>query len=264
MNDAELDVRFEIAQAIAREAGELALSYFRRFDGLQVKKKGVQDMASEADVAVEALIRERLATRFPEDGFLGEEGGRNDAVSKEVGLWVVDPIDGTACFVTGIPVWCVSIAYVVGGDVVLGVVFDPNVNELFAARWGAGATLNDQPIRSSDADSFADGMVGIGYSTRTAPAPAIAFLDTLLAEGGMFIRNGSGALMISYVGAGRLLGYYEAHLNSWDGAAAIAIVREAGGWTNDFLGAGGLLNGNLIAAAAPRLVPAMKRLAGLE
>ena len=70
--------------------------------------------------------------------------------------------------------------------------------------------------------------------------------------------------MISYVGAGRLLGYYEAHLNSWDGAAAIAIVREAGGWTNDFLGADGLLNGNLIAAAAPRLAPAMKRLAGLE
>lgn len=263
MNDAELVERFEVAQVIAREAGDLGLSYFRRFDDLQVTTKGLQDMASEADVAVEELIRERLATKFPEDGFFGEEGGRSDGEHADGGLWVVDPIDGTACFVAGIPVWCVSIAYVVGKDALLGVVYDPNLDELFAARRGHGASLNGRKIRPSDADSFADGLVGIGYSTRTTPAPAVAFLDGLLAEGGMFIRNGSGALMITYVGAGRLLGYYEAHLNSWDGAAAIAIVGEAGGWTNDFLAGNGLSEGNLIAVAAPRLAPGMKRLAGL-
>lgn len=263
MNDAELEARYEIAQTIAREAGELALTYFRRFDGLQVHKKGAQDMASEADVAVEALIRSRLAAQFPRDGFLGEEGGRSEGIGGDGGLWVVDPVDGTACFVAGIPVWCVSVAYVVGTEVTLGVVYDPNADELFAALGGSGATLNGKPIRPSDADSFADGMVGIGYSTRTTPTPVIAFLDGLLNDGGMFIRNGSGALMITYVAAGRLLGYYEAHLNSWDGAAAIAIVREAGGWTNDFLAGEGLSKGNPIAAAAPRLAPAMKRLAGL-
>ncbi|MDH3229240.1 MAG: inositol monophosphatase [Alphaproteobacteria bacterium] len=264
MNDRELVDRFEAAQAIAREAGEIALEYFRKFDDLQVTQKGAQDMASEADVAVEVLIRERLAARFPEDGFYGEESGRSDERGDGERLWVVDPIDGTACFVTGIPVWCVSIAFVVGDDALIGVVYDPNADEMFAARQGSGATLNGQPIRPSDADSFADGMVGVGYSTRTAPAPALEFLAGLLADGGMFIRNGSGALMITYVGAGRLLGYYEAHLNSWDGAAAIAIVREAGGWTNDFLAGDGLTKGNVVAAVAPRLVPAMKRLAGLE
>lgn len=263
MRDANLETRFDAAQDIAREAGALALDFFRRFGELEVTQKGAQDVASEADVAVEALIRRRLETLFPEDGFFGEEGGHSGAARAEDGLWVVDPIDGTACFVAGIPVWCVSVAYVVGTDILLGVVYDPNADELFAARRGHGATVNGQPIRPSGADSVADGMVGVGYSTRTAPAPAIAFLDRLLAEGGMFVRNGSGALMITYVGAGRLLGYYEPHLNSWDGAAAIAIVREAGGWANDFLANDGLSKGNVIAVAAPRLVSAMKRLAGL-
>lgn len=264
MNDAELTARFQIAQSVAREAGVLALSYFRRSDVLRVQKKGTQDMASEADVAVEALIRSRLAAQFPDDGFLGEEGGCRDGGHKNGVLWVVDPIDGTACFVAGIPVWCVSIACVVETDVSLGVVYDPNADELFAALGGSGATLNGKPIRPSDADSFADGMVGIGYSMRTAPALAVTFLDRLLAEDGMFIRNGSGALMITYVAAGRLLGYYEAHLNSWDGAAAVAIVREAGGWTNDFLAGEGLSKGNPIAAAAPQLASAMKQLTGLS
>ncbi len=263
MKDANLGARFDAAQDIAREAGALALDYFERFGDLQVTQKGVQDVASEADVAVEALIRQRLETLFPEDGFFGEEGGHSSARHADAGLWVVDPIDGTACFVAGIPVWCVSVAYVLGKDILLGVVYDPNADELFAACRGHGATVNGQPIRPSGAESFADGMIGVGYSTRTAPAPAIAFLDGLLAAGGMFIRNGSGALMITYVGAGRLLGYYEPHLNAWDGAAAIAIVREAGGWTNDFLAGDGLLKGNVIAVAAPRLVPAMKRLTGL-
>ncbi len=264
MNDQELADRFEVAQAIAREAGELALAFFRKFDDLQVTQKGAQDMASEADVAVEAVIRDRLAARFPEDGFFGEECGICDERGDGERLWVVDPIDGTACFVAGIPVWCVSIAYVVGDESVIGVVYDPNADEMFAARQGSGATLNGQPLRPSDADSLTGGMVGVGYSTRTAPAPAIDFLGGLLAAGGMFIRNGSGALMIAYVAAGRLLGYYEAHLNSWDGAAAVAIVREAGGWTSDLLAGDGLLQGDVIVAAGPRLAPAMKRLAGLE
>lgn len=264
MKNADLDARFALAQAVAREAGELAIGYFRRFDDLEIKQKGAQDMASEADVAVEVLIRERLAAGFPGDGFFGEESGMDDAAIAYDGLWVVDPIDGTACFVSGIPVWCVSIAYVVGETALLGVVYDPNVNELFAARSGRGATLNGEPIRPSDADSFADGLVGVGYSTRTGPAPAIEFLDKLLSEGGMFIRNGSGALMITYVSAGRLLGFYEAHVNAWDGAAAVAIVREAGGWTNDFLAGEGVTNGNVIAAAGPRLASAMKRLTGLD
>lgn len=266
MDDAQLDDRFETATALAREAGALAHGYFRRFEELSVRRKGLQDEVSEADVAVETLIRERLSERFPEDAFLGEESGlaggaaeRDDAAP----VWVVDPIDGTACFVSGIPTWCVSIACVVGDTIPIGVVYDPNSDELFAARRGAGATVNGRPIRPSEASGFDEGLVGIGYSTRTPPMAAIGAIDRLLGEGGMFVRNGSGALMITYVAAGRLLGYYEAHMQSWDGAAAVGIVREAGGWTSDFLADGGLTRGNSIAASGPHLAPAMRRLAGL-
>ena len=112
MNDFDLDARFLAAQDVARDGGRLALRHFRNRDALTVEMKGAQDMVSKADREVEALIHGRLSMHFPGDGFLGEEGGASDGTSG--GLWVVDPIDGTAGFVVGIPVWCVSIAFVAG------------------------------------------------------------------------------------------------------------------------------------------------------
>ncbi len=266
MDDARISDRYSVAQAVVREAGDLAMGYFRERGDLVVTSKGAQDRVSNADLAVENLIRERLAARFPDDGFLGEESGPQrggDSAETWAGTWVVDPIDGTDCFVHGIPVWCISIAFVVGSEIEIGVVYDPNANELFSARRGHGAFLDQIPLSPSAATRFTQGIVGMGYSTRSEPAIAVRAIARLLDEGGMFQRNGSGALMITYVAAGRLIGYYEPHINSWDCLAGIALVREAGGWTNDFLADDGLTKGNVIVVAAPGLAEPMRRMSGL-
>ncbi len=261
MNDFDLDARFLAAQDVARDGGRLALRHFRNRDALTVEMKGAQDMVSKADREVEALIHGRLSMHFPGDGFLGEEGGASDGTSG--GLWVVDPIDGTAGFVVGIPVWCVSIAFVAGDEIEIGVVYDPNADEMFATRRGRGAGLNGAPIRASTAMSLDEGTVGIGYSPRTGPRQAVAAIERLLDAGGMYQCNGSCALALAYVAGGRLIGYYEAHIFSWDCLAGIALVRETGGWTNDFLAGDGLMRGNPIIVAAPGLEDAMKNVAGV-
>ena len=252
--------RFAAAGIVAREAGQAGLAYFHGRDRLVVERKSLQNEVSAADRALETLIRGRLEELFPNDAFFGEEGGR---AGRGDGLWVVDPIDGTACFVNGIPVWCVSIAFVVGRSIEIGVIYDPNSGELFAARRGGGATVNGRPIRASAATSFADGAVGIGYSTRTAPKPALDALTKLLDQGGMFQRNGSGALMLAYVAAGRLIGYYEPHINAWDCLAGIVLIREAGGWVNDFLKGDGLDAGAPILGSAPGVAAAMRAITGV-
>ncbi len=260
MREQDLADRFAAAKSIAREVGAMALVRFRNRDGLAVERKGVQDQVTAVDREVEAAIRARLGALFPDDGVLGEEAG--GAITPR--LWVVDPIDGTACFIAGIPVWCVSIAFVDGGEVELGVIYDPNTDELFAACRGHGASLDGAPLRPSPATGFADGSVGVGYSPRTSPGALIDVLEPLLQADGMFQCNGSGALMLTYVAAGRLIGYFEAHINAWDCLAGIALVREAGGWTSDFLAGDGLAKGNPLAAAAPGLAAAMRHLTGLS
>lgn len=267
MLTATLKARLETACGIAREAGMLALEYFHDPSRFNIERKGVQDEVSEADRAVEALIRQRLAEAFPGEEILGEEGGYVESAASLAqgpeGLWVVDPIDGTASFVVGIPVWSVSIAWVVEGRPAIGVVYDPNADEMFAGWHGGGAVLNGEPLQLDGGERLTDGSVGVGYSTRCRPEDTLRFLEPLLKAGGMFQRNGSGALMLAYVAAGRLLGYYEPHINSWDCLAAICLVKEAGGWTNDFLAGDGLTAGGAIAAAAPGVAGQIRSLAGL-
>jgi myo-inositol-1(or 4)-monophosphatase len=247
MTAADTVRRLAEAQDIAAEAGALALGYFRRLDTLQVRGKGPRDMVSEADEAVETLIRRRLAQAFPEDGFLGEESGHAPPQPGH-GTWVVDPIDGTQPFVSGLPNWCISIGYAQGTVAELGVVLDPCGEEMFAARRGAAATLNGRPIAPHRGTTLTDGIVSVGHSPRVAPARVLTVLSGLLHHGGMFHRNGSGALCLCYVACGRLLGYVECHINSWDCCAALAINQAAGARTNDFLAGDGLLSGNPIVA----------------
>ena len=209
MDQQEQADRLRAAKDVAREAGRAAMGYFRNPDALEVVAKGRQDFVSQADHAVEALIRERLRGLFPGDGFLGEEGGGADNKDAS-GIWVVDPIDGTTNFINRVPVWCVSIAYLRQGHIEVGVVYDPNADEIFAARRGHGAFCGETPISTSAADSLTQGTVGVGYSTRTSGAAAVDSIRRLLAAGGIYQCNGSSALTLAYVGAGRLLGFLEA------------------------------------------------------
>lgn len=234
MTDKNTD-RFEFACGIARKAGALALDYFHNLGSLTIKSKGIQDMASEADVETELLIRNAVESEFAVDAFLGEESSDSFEPGQSGGTWIVDPIDGTQPFVNGIRSWCISIAYFDGKELQLGVVYDPNTDELFAAAVGQGATLNTERIQVADADSLLDGLVSVGFSNRVTPEDTLGPLERLMRANGMYHRSGSGALSMAYVGAGRLIGYFEPHMNSWDYAAGAVIIREAGGRTNDCL-----------------------------
>ena len=226
--------------------------------------KGVQDLVSNADREIEALMRSRLAAEFPGDAFLGEESGRDSGGDSAAGIWVVDPIDGTDNFVRGMNGWCVSVAFVIGDAIEIGVIFDPVSGEEFVAHRGHGATLNGDPLAPPAVSSFSQGLFGLGYSLRRPPDPTIRVMTGLLAEKGMFQRTGSGALMLANVACGRYIGFYEAHINAWDCLAGIALVRESGGWTSDFLSGNGLFEGNPLAAGAPGMAEAMRRITGLE
>jgi len=260
LSPSDLDNRLRVAEAAVREERRVAADHFARRELLSIDRKGAQDLVSEADRACEDLIVAGLARLFPEDGFLGEErGSRNpDAAA----VWVIDPIDGTHNFLTGIPFWCVSVGMVVGGEGVLGIIYQPLAGELYSARSGGGALLNGQPIKVSGETDLTRARICVGFSYRRPVAAHARTLEALLSAGCEYLRLGSGALGLAYTAAGRFDGYWEHHMNSWDAAAGLVLVREAGGWTNDFLAADGLTKGNEILAATPSLVEPLKNLTG--
>ena len=221
------DARMQFAIDLARRAGDLGLRYFRDLENLTIESKGHQDLVSDGDREVELFIRAAIAADYPEDGIVGEE---HASVAGSTGyVWVIDPIDGTANFVRGIPAWCVVIACARDGEAVVGVIHEPSTGETFHGRLGGGAFVNGRPIRTSAAASIEEGSVGTGFSNRADTENIAVLVRMLLADGGVFFRNASGALMLAYVAAGRLLGYVEEHMNAWDCLAGMLLVEEAGG-----------------------------------
>ena len=220
---------------------------------VEVKLKGKQDFITAADGAVERLIIERLTARFPRDAFLGEEGGASgNSDARSDALWVIDPIDGTANFAHRMPHFCVSIAFMSKGELLLGAIAAPMYGELYRARAGKGAFLNDRPMRVADVD-IKRAIIELGWSVRRPTRAYTSLVERVLATGATFQRAGSGALGLAYVADGRTHGYCELHINSWDCLAGILLVREAGGWTNDFLAGDALSRGNAVLACAPGL-----------
>jgi myo-inositol-1(or 4)-monophosphatase len=245
MTDA-LAARHEFAIELAREAGTLAATLRRDLGALEAKDP--MDYATKADHAVEALIRERIGTRFG-DPVIGEEDGGAPADL----VWVVDPIDGTVNYIHGATRWCVSIALVAGGDIESGVINAPDQGRLFAARRGHGAFLNGAPMRVSNLRHGASPVVELGWSPRQPIERYGELIRRLIGDGIEFRRLGSGALGVADTAAGLNDGYVELHINAWDVLAGMVLVREAGGWTNDFLAGGGLVNGNLITVCTPEI-----------
>jgi myo-inositol-1(or 4)-monophosphatase len=228
---------------------------------LQIEMKGPQDFVTNADRAVERLIVERLSAAFPTDSLLGEEGQADKRAEAGTALWVIDPIDGTANFVRDRPEWCISIGLMHGGHPEIGVIHHPRSGELYAARVGHGATRNGVPIHVSARTSLAESTIALEYSPRTPKAIHLAQIDALLVKGGEYRRNGSAALSLAQVADGRLDGFAEQHLYSWDVIAGIVLVTEAGGWVSDFLVEGSLQRGNSIVAAAPGIRRQLTKLA---
>lgn len=254
----DLDHRLNIAESVIREAGKVATAHFARRDRLAVDRKGAQDLVSAADRECEAFIVGRLAEAFPDDGILGEEGA---SVNPEAAaVWVIDPIDGTHNFLTGIPFWCISIGLVVGAESVLGLIYHPPRDELFAARKHGGASVNNVPIKVSGETDITKARICLGFSYRRPIAPYVHTVEALLTAGCEYCRLGSGALGLAYTAAGRFDGYWERHLNSWDAAAGIVLVKEAGGTVNEFFAGDGLRSGCEILAVTPALAGPIHRL----
>jgi myo-inositol-1(or 4)-monophosphatase len=261
--------RLEAGIEIATDAAAIALDHFRRRDDLLVEAKGPQDVVSQADRAVEQFIRDRLARQFPGDAIHGEEFGRSagtgqegqGASEAEACTWVIDPIDGTANFVAGIPAWCVVLACIHRGEVVLGIIVDPNHGHTYTARKGCGAQLNGLPMRVSQARSLVEGSVGVGYCNRITPETLFRFMVPFTQAGGMFYRNASGALMLAYVAAGHLLAYHEGHMNPWDCLAALLMIEEAGGVSWPYNTPKMFENGDAILAGAPAVVAELEPMA---
>jgi myo-inositol-1(or 4)-monophosphatase len=229
-----------LAVDVAREAGALLLERFEAGgEPALASKTTPTDLVSEADLASERLIRERLAAARPDDAFLGEEGGGEDGSS---GLtWVVDPLDGTVNFLFGVPQWCVSVAVRDGEGELAGAVFDPCRGELFSATREGPALLADQGSRGSliggepmgvparRCDELARALVATGFAydaqVRAAQAEVFARLIPRVRD---IRRFGSAALDLAWTAAGRYDAYFERTVKPWDIAAGVLVCERAG------------------------------------
>ena len=219
---------------VARDAGNLLI---QRLGAAQISNKGDIDLVTEADIAAEELIIDRIRSHYPLHAILAEESG--EAVSIDPGRnewkWIIDPLDGTTNYAHGYPCFCVSIAVEQAGVLEVGVIYDPMRNETFAAERGHGATLNERRIRVSNIEDLNQAMLctGFPYDVRARPDFARDFSKfTLHAQA--VRRDGSAALDLAYVACGRFDGFWEDGLNAWDTAAGALLINEAGGRITNF------------------------------
>lgn len=227
------------AVVIAKEAGALLREGFTQEKEIVLKSSAV-DWVTQFDQAAEKLITEKLQTTFPTHGLIGEEGSvrRGDGVY----TWYVDPLDGTTNFSHGFPLFCVSLALYEGCQPLVGVVYDPMQDDCFTAVAGGGAFLlkGEQKIKLhvSQTETLIRSLVATGfpYDRHTSPQNNLAQLERFLKTTHGIRRAGAAALDMAYVAAGRFDGYWEFKLNSWDVAAGILLVQEAGGRVTDMSG----------------------------
>jgi myo-inositol-1(or 4)-monophosphatase len=265
MTPQDIADRRDCLEDAAREAGAIALRHFRHPETLNVKNKGLHDPVTVADRAVEDFLVKRIASNFPLDQIVGEEGGHRGFTGGASVRWFVDPIDGTNNFARGIPFWCTSIGLVVDGQLEAGIVYDAVTDEMFCATRGGGATCNGEPIRASAATAPEASRISLGLTIRDRVEYHHSAIERLLTAKCEYIRLGSAALSLAYIAHGRLEGYYSRQVMAWDVLGGIALVREAGGYVSDFMAGSGLESGNPILAAAPGVTTFLRgTLEGLE
>jgi myo-inositol-1(or 4)-monophosphatase len=228
-----------IAAAIAQDAGELIMRHYAVAVTEKVKSTSI-DIVTAADTEAEALIVSALTSHFPDHHIVGEEGGGMGASADSAEyFWHVDPIDGTVNFAAKLPHFCTSIALCdKNREPLVGVVYDPTRKELFKAIRGEGAWLNDQPLRVTAVPRLLQAVLSTGfpYDRHTNPDNNLKEWTAFLVRTRGERRLGSAALDFSWVAAGRLDGYWEKSLNTWDVMAGLLLVREAGGRVTDYQG----------------------------
>jgi len=234
-----MTVTLNALEKIVRTAGALALTHFNDLQHLEISQKSPRDFVTAADIAVEKYLQKTLSEQFPDYGFWGEESGKKDDQAQR---WVVDPIDGTHSFAKGQYYWSISVALEIDGELRVGAVYAPALDDYYCAAQGKGAFKNGKRIKVSTEPELANSMIGTGF----------ACLRSYLEENNLerFCRIaqrttgqrrlGSAAMDLCLVADGQLDAFWEQELNLYDVAAGVLIVREAGGTVTNFKGEPGI------------------------
>ncbi len=215
---------------LAKKAGEVIEVGFSASKTVN-EKSSAMDIVTEYDTRVEDLLIDEIKKSYPDHLILGEEheylgeGAFGELIPTKGYLWVIDPIDGTLNFASGIPLLAVSIALFYSGEPIAGVVYNPLINEMFVAQKGMGATLNNQRIQVKETESMEKSMIGVSVARRKQDTELLKLADRV---GGMRAL-GTAAIALAYVAAGRLDAYWERNLKLWDIAAGMLLIQEAGG-----------------------------------
>jgi len=222
------------AEALARGAAAVLEGFYGKLRRADAARKGARrDLVSEADLASQQYLLEHIPAK---DDVLSEEGASRSTGAART--WVVDPLDGTVNFLHGIPHWCVSIGVIEGGSIVAGAVCAPELRQVWTAAAGQGAFCNGERIRVSPTTDIGDAILatGLAYRRNELPDHNLDNITTLGFACADLRRMGAAAIDLSYVASGKIDGFWELHLNAWDVAAGILLVREAGGRVTDFRG----------------------------
>ncbi|MDY6874401.1 MAG: inositol monophosphatase family protein [Chloroflexota bacterium] len=217
----------DFIKQIGRQAGDILENFIG--EDLDIRHKSRTDLVTKADHASEDFLIGEIREAFPNHAINAEESGQLAGTLKH--QWFIDPLDGTLNYAHGVPIYCVSIAYAYQGELMLGVIYDPTRDEMFSAENGQGAFLNDKPIDVSDYENLIDCMLVTGFPHDEWGTPNDNVINFIhFSKQTQTVRRlGSAALDIAYVAAGRLDGFWEVSINSWDVAAGGLLVREAGG-----------------------------------
>jgi myo-inositol-1(or 4)-monophosphatase len=223
------------ASEITKDAGKILLEKFGR--KINISKKGEIDLVTEADLASEKFIIEKIKSYYPNHSILAEESGEAVLIGESKWKWIIDPLDGTTNFAHGYPCFCVTLAVEHDGEIVIGVTYDPTRDELFVAEKGSGATLNNKKINVTETDQLGDSLLvtGFPYDISQRENFTRRFTEMLLSSRAVR-RDGSAAIDLAYVACGRFDGFWEEGLNAWDVAAGVLLIKEAGGQVSYFDG----------------------------
>lgn len=240
-----------ICEAAARAGGRVLLDWQGRF---AFREKGPSDLVTEADLASQNEIRRILLDAYPTHAFIGEEDTGAAATDYEY-RWIVDPLDGTVNYVHGIPNYCVSVALERRGEIIAGTIYAPVWDDCYSAALGEGARINGQPLQVSDCTELSQALVAASFPPKTQRGdPELEDFIEVLEVCRAIRRFGSAALNLCYVAAGKLDGFWSTNIHSWDIAAGILLVREAGGTAANLMGGRiDLAAPKFISAATPQL-----------
>jgi myo-inositol-1(or 4)-monophosphatase len=249
MEKAQLTVICDQMIKTARKAGKFISDEALKFKSEAIEYKEVNNVVSYVDKETEKLIVNDLSALLPAAGFITEEGTAE--TEDKAGLnWIIDPLDGTANFIHGVPNYSVSLALAEGKNILIGVIYHVPADEIYHAIKGGGAFCNEKPIQVSGNTHLGQSLLATGfpYYKFENMDKYLLILESLMQKTHGLRRFGSAAIDLAYVAAGYFDGFYEYNLNSWDMAAGILLVEEAGGYVTDFEGGDNHLFGGFVVA----------------